>query len=73
MLVKVMRKGRVTIPAPLRERLGLRPGDSVEFKIGRSGLLLRRVEPLCATHTTPMGDAFSDWGSNEDEEAFRDL
>ncbi|MBI4035716.1 AbrB/MazE/SpoVT family DNA-binding domain-containing protein [Candidatus Daviesbacteria bacterium] len=29
----VTRKGQVTIPAPVRKALGLRPGDQIDFRI----------------------------------------
>ena len=39
-------KGQITIPKALRERLGLRPGDEVEFVEVEGGLRVRkRVAP----------------------------
>ncbi|GIX47915.1 MAG: hypothetical protein KatS3mg131_2126 [Candidatus Tectimicrobiota bacterium] len=35
-------KGQVTIPKALRERLGLRPGDEVEFVEVEGGLRLKK-------------------------------
>ena len=37
----VSEKGQVTIPKPLREKLGLRPGQILEFET-RDGVLLAR-------------------------------
>jgi len=37
----VSKKGQVTIPKPLRDRLGLRPGDTLEFA-ERAGVLVAR-------------------------------
>jgi AbrB family looped-hinge helix DNA binding protein len=37
----VSEKGQVTIPKPLREKLGLRPGQVLEFE-SRDGLLIGR-------------------------------
>jgi AbrB family looped-hinge helix DNA binding protein len=31
MKAKVSEKGQVTVPKPLRERLGIRPGDQLDF------------------------------------------
>ena len=38
-------KGQVTVPAEVRERLGLRAGTKVEFELRSDGALLRRVVP----------------------------
>ncbi len=39
-------KGQVTIPKPVRDRLGLRPGDRVKFEVDAEGaVLLRRAAP----------------------------
>jgi AbrB family looped-hinge helix DNA binding protein len=35
-------KGQVTIPKPIRDRLGLRPGDRVAFEFDDAGRLLVR-------------------------------
>jgi len=35
----VSEKGQVTIPKPLRERLGLRPGQILDFREGRGRLV----------------------------------
>jgi AbrB family looped-hinge helix DNA binding protein len=34
--------GQVTVPAEVRERLGLVPGTKVEFELREEGLLLRK-------------------------------
>lgn len=38
-------KGQVTIPKPIRDRLGLGPGSAVEFDIAEDGrVVLRRAD-----------------------------
>jgi antitoxin PrlF len=39
---RVSSKGQITIPAAVRERLGLRPGTVVSFEVRREGALLRK-------------------------------
>ncbi len=42
---KVTTKGQVTIPKDVRERLGLRPGDEIEFVEDRSGYRVQKRMP----------------------------
>ncbi len=39
---KVTSKGQITIPKEVRERLGLRPGDEVEFVEEGEGIRMRK-------------------------------
>jgi len=39
-LVKVIRNGQITLPKKLRESLGIREGDFLEVKSGKSGLII---------------------------------
>jgi antitoxin PrlF len=42
--VTVTRKGQVTIPKPVRDRLGIKPGSKVDFEIAEDGrTYLRRI------------------------------
>lgn len=43
--MRVTEKGQVTIPKPVRRRLGIEPGSEVEFVLRDGEALLRRVEP----------------------------
>jgi AbrB family looped-hinge helix DNA binding protein len=40
---KVTSKGQITIPHEIRRVLGVRPGDTVEFESGESGVHVRPV------------------------------
>jgi antitoxin PrlF len=37
MAVTVTRKGQVTIPKPVRDRLGIKPGSKLDFEIADDG------------------------------------
>jgi antitoxin PrlF len=50
----VSEKGQVTIPKPLRDRLGLRAGQILEFET-RGGLLVARKDP---GRTSPVDKVF---------------
>ncbi len=45
MKTTVSEKGQVTIPKALRDRLGLRPGDALEFEEERGRLVARKAPP----------------------------
>lgn len=40
---RVTTKGQVTIPKPIREELGLQPGDEVTFEETDEGIVIRKA------------------------------
>lgn len=38
----VSSKGQITVPAPIRDRLGLRPGTRVIFELRNGGVFMRK-------------------------------
>jgi antitoxin PrlF len=38
----VTTKGQVTIPKPIRERLGIHPGTTVEFRVSGDSVVVRK-------------------------------
>ncbi len=57
---KITRGGRVTIPAELREALGLREGDAVLFELDGNGLHIMRPEDV----VVPTAGIFKDYAQN---------
>ncbi|MBS0265815.1 MAG: AbrB/MazE/SpoVT family DNA-binding domain-containing protein [Planctomycetes bacterium] len=49
-------KGQITIPAAIREKLGLKPGDQIEFDETATVLVGRRV-----VNPTEWQSALADW------------
>jgi AbrB family looped-hinge helix DNA binding protein len=41
--MKITTKGQVTIPAHIREKLGLLPNTEVEFRLAGNGVMLTKV------------------------------
>lgn len=42
----VTSKGQITIPKPVREALGVRPGDRVAFRLGADGTVTVEAETV---------------------------
>ena len=70
---KLSSKGQVTIPSEVRESLKLGTGDLVGYEIRGEEVVLSRVEPFDAAFHAALSATLEEWGSPEDEEAFRDL
>lgn len=68
-------KYQATIPAPVRRALGLGSGDSVIFELREPGVaLLRKQSVFDAEYTkAASGTLESEWLSEADEAAYRDL
>lgn len=70
---KVTTKYQATIPLEVREKLGIRQGDMVAFELDNGGVRLRRVVPLDVEYAKALARTLSEWASENDEEAYRDL
>lgn len=61
----VSEKGQVTIPKPLRDRLGIRPGQVLDFREDRGRLVAKKVleeDPVDAVYgILKMGGATDKW------------
>ena len=45
-IVKVTRKGQITIPKKLREKFGIKEGDLLIVEETENGILLRKIQRL---------------------------
>ena len=60
----VAERGQVTIPKALRDKLGIRPGTTLEFSAREGSLLARKAE------TDPVSSVFGCLGRGIDTEGF---
>jgi antitoxin PrlF len=70
---KLTRKYQATIPKKVREALGLQKGDSVIFEIEGDSISLRRATTLDLQYLQAIESTMSEWLSDNDDEAYRDL
>jgi len=67
---KVSVKSQTVIPREVRERLALKPGDTLRYRVTEDGVLLDKAP---ASETDDPFAAFSEWSSAADEKAYGGL
>lgn len=67
---KVSVKSQTVIPREVRESLGLKPGDTLRYRLTSAGVLVDKA-PV-AEVDDPFA-SFSEWSSEADEKAYADL
>jgi AbrB family looped-hinge helix DNA binding protein len=71
---KLTSKYQTTIPAPVREALGLSAGDLLAFEVIAGGsVVVRKWTPIDLEFAQAVEATLEEWASAEDEEAYRDL
>lgn len=70
---KITANGQTTIPAEVRAKLRLKPGDALVYRETKAGILIRKAGVLDTEFLKLQEHALSDWFSPEADEAFRDL
>jgi antitoxin PrlF len=73
---KLTTKAQTTIPQAVRTALGVRPGDELAYEIADGRVVLTKAAPPKPRRGAPFDDPFAtfwEWGTPEDDEAFKDL
>ena len=66
---KVSVKSQTVLPRAVRDRLNIRPGDTLRYRITDEGVL---IDKASAAEDDPFA-AFSEWSGEADEKAYADL
>ena len=67
---KITSKSQTVIPREVREKLGLKPGDSLAYVLTDKGFVIKKGKT--GVEDDPFA-VFSEWSSAEDDEAYADL
>ena len=67
---KVSVKSQTVLPREVRERLRIAPGDQIRYILDDSGV---RIEKGSAAEEGDPFNAFTEWASEADDEAYADL
>ncbi len=71
---KLTTKYQATIPEKIRSILGIGAGDSVAFEIdSNKQVVVRKLNPVDIEFAKALEGTMSEWLSEHDEEAYRDL
>ncbi len=70
---KLTKKYQATIPEPVRRLLHLKAGDAVAFDIEDDDVHLRKARSVDLVFAQSLEETLSEWTSEADEEAYRDL
>ncbi|MBL9189591.1 MAG: hypothetical protein JNK23_19075 [Opitutaceae bacterium] len=71
---KLTSKGQATIPGRVRQKLGLKSGDSVAFKLKHGQIFLQKARPVDRVFASAVEETLKDeWHSEHDERAYADL
>ena len=68
---KLTEKYQVTIPADVRQALGLKKGDVVAFDIAKGEVRLRRATQVDLAYAQAVSGTLSEWDSKADEHTLR--
>jgi antitoxin PrlF len=66
---KVSVKNQTVIPRAVRERLGLRPGDTLRYRLTGDGVLIDKASP----EADEAFATFCEWSGEADEKAYGGL
>jgi antitoxin PrlF len=66
---KVSVKSQTVIPREIREKLDLKPGDTLRYRVTSAGVLLEKASDDADDPFT----SFSEWRSEADEKAYGNL
>ena len=67
---KVSVKSQTVIPIDVRSRLGIKPGDTLRYRVTADGVLIDKAP--AAESDDPFAE-FTEWTSQADEKAFADF
>ena len=70
---KLTAKAQTTIPREVRDKLALRPGDTIVYEIEGDTVRLRKLAPMDVAHLRALQATLSEWETPEDAAAYDDL
>ncbi len=66
-------KAQTTIPREVRDKLSLRPGDTIVYEIEDDTVRMRKQAPMDVAYLRALQATLSEWETPEDAAAYDDL
>ena len=70
---KITSKAQTTVPKEVRAALGIKPGDTMVYRISKGRVTVAKAEPLDKTYLRSLESTLSEWSSEEDAAAYDNL
>ena len=70
---RLTKKYQATIPAKVRKALNLRAGERIAFDVEGDRVHVRKATALDLQFANALADTLSEWSSDADADAYRDL
>jgi antitoxin PrlF len=71
---RITSRGQATVPAIVRRKLDLKPKDSLVFEEFPNGSIpICKAKPLDLEFLSAVEGTLSEWNSDNDDQAYRDL
>ena len=70
---KLTKKYQATVPEIVRSKLKLKAGDVIAFEVESETVKIRKARPIDIEFASALVPTLSEWESENDEEAYRDL
>ena len=64
---------QATIPQKVRKILKINKGDAVGFDVENEKVVLKKVSPMDVEYLKAVEHTLSEWGTQKDDELFKDL
>jgi antitoxin PrlF len=69
----ITQKGQTTIPAEIRKKLDLHPGDKISFEVTKDNIVLRKISSFDYEYHRTLSNTLSEWSTKEDDDAYGNL
>ena len=61
-------KGQTTVPAQIRRRLGIHPGDTIKYEVADGEVRIRKVEAIDIEWAQSLEASLTEWSDDEDDD-----